>query len=210
MQPAFVKRYVLMGFLLVSLLVGFIFVARLYLTPRLLFLKGGHVRGPSNAPVEIREFSDFQCPACGKASRFMAGLLKRYPYKIKLIFHHFPLKMHAFAMLAHNCAECAQAQGAFWPYHDLLYTHQKEWSALKDPKDVFFQYAKDLNLNEEAFHKCVGRNEGLDVILEDIRQGHDRQIVSTPSFFINERRVIGQKVFESEGEKVIQEELAKR
>ena len=170
---------------------------------------GGKVKGPINAPLKIQEFSDFQCPACQKGRDTLEELWKKYPDKVRLTFFHFPLMMHPWAMTAHQCAECAYLQGKFWPYHDLLFSRQKEWSEGKDPKTLFIRYAKELGLDVQRFQKCLELNETKSAVVEDVRRGNEVQVQSTPTFILNGRRVPGGKLLAENLEKMIQEELTK-
>lgn len=172
-------------------------------------MEGGKTKGPINAPISIQEFSDFQCPACQKATQAVGEIIKKYPGKMRISFFHFPLKMHSWAALAHQCAECATQQGKFWPFHDQLYLNQSVWSALPNPKDTFRKYAQDLGLDMKLFSKCVDENLGQGKILEDVKRGQDLQINSTPTFFVNGKRIIGGKTFAEDFEKLILEEMRK-
>lgn len=92
------------------------------------------VLGKDSAKLTIVEFSDFQCPFC---ESFFTGtypqLKKNYidTGKVKLAFRHYPLTgIHPNAQRAHEAAECANEQGKFWEYHDLLFKLQQNWSNL--------------------------------------------------------------------------------
>jgi len=92
------------------------------------------ILGKNSAPVTIVEFSDFQCPFC--RSFFMntyPKLKKDYidSGKARLLFRHFPIPAtHPNAPKAHEASECANEQGKFWEYHDLLFREQQIWSTL--------------------------------------------------------------------------------
>jgi len=203
------KKYIIAGII--------IFTGQVVLIPLIKLLQGGiappvavdksKVKGPFSASIWIQEFSDFQCPACQKATQVMDSILKKYEGKIRVSFFHYPLRMHNWAMLAHQCGECAARQGKFWEYHDLLYQYQSVWSKLADPKETFKGYAKQLSLNEEDFALCLQDKTVADKIAEDVKKGQDLQVRSTPTFLVNNRRVIGGKTFEADMNKVIEEEL---
>src|SRR2546423_1876560 len=90
----------------------------------------GLPRGAPVAPVTIVEFSDFQCPYCGRVTPTVDELFKAYPGRLRLYFRHFPLPFHADAPLASEAALAADAQGKFWQMHDKLFADQQ---ALKGP-----------------------------------------------------------------------------
>ena len=85
----------------------------------------GPSKGPDSAPVTIVEFSDFQCPFCGKAKSTVDDVVKGYGDKVKLVFRHFPLSFHENAPKAAEAAACAQDQGKFWEMHDKLFANQQ-------------------------------------------------------------------------------------
>lgn len=87
-------------------------------------------KGNQSAQVVIVEFSDFQCPACKAAEPYVQQILQNYAGKIVLYYRNFPLtQLHPFAEKAAEASECANEQGKFWEYHDLLFQNQQEWSS---------------------------------------------------------------------------------
>src|SRR5207249_9420325 len=78
-------------------------------------------KGPKTAPIEIVEFSDFQCPYCQKANPTVEQVLSTYGDRIHFVYRHFPLPNHPNAQPAAEAAQCAAEQDKFWPYHDKLF-----------------------------------------------------------------------------------------
>jgi protein-disulfide isomerase len=151
---------------------------------------GGHIRGKASAPVTLVEFGDYQCPSCGYFHPIVDELLRRYPDKVKLEFHHYPLiQMHPHALAAAMAVEAAGDQGKYWEMHDLVYTHQKEWSVMPDPESEFLAFAAQLGLDANKFMRSVKSTEVDKRILEDIQRGSNLKVSGTPSFFINGRSV---------------------
>src|SRR3954465_11147088 len=102
---------------------------------------GGHIRGKASAPVTLVEFGDYECPSCGYYYPMVEELLRRYPDKVKLEFHHYPLiQMHAHALAAAMAAEAAGDQGKYWEMHDLLYKNQAQWARNPNPEAQFLAY----------------------------------------------------------------------
>ena len=99
--------------------------------------------GNPSAPVEILEYTDFQCPACRSSKPILAGIMAKYPGQVRLVFKHYPLPGHVWAKPAHRAAECAHDQGRFWPYHDLLYGNQQAW-AVEKAAEVFEKFAAEI------------------------------------------------------------------
>jgi NhaA family Na+:H+ antiporter len=156
---------------------------------------GTHVKGRDDAVLTIVEFSDFECPACGHAFADLRDLIRTRP-DVKLVFRHFPLdsrcnprvqhQLHPDACLAAAAAECAGQLGRFWEYHDLLFEHQKALD-----RDNLFRYARELGLDIPAFRACLDDPATMDRIATDVEAGSRLGVESTPTIFINGRRIAG-------------------
>jgi protein-disulfide isomerase len=146
---------------------------------------GLHMRGPKSAPVTIEEFGDLQCPPCAT----MAGVLKKIEEeekgKVRVVFRHFPLAMHAHGREASLAAEAAEMQGKFWEMHDLLYKEQTNWSKAQDAPEMFNSYASTLGLDVERFKKDAQNPEVAARIDADQKLGSSRGVTSTPTLFVN-------------------------
>ncbi|MBI4248838.1 MAG: DsbA family protein [Elusimicrobia bacterium] len=148
--------------------------------------------GSSRAPVHIIEFSDFQCSHCKRAQEPLKKLWETYGEKARLTFKHYPLgNMHPNARAASLAAECAHAQGKFWAYHDLLFDTQELWAIQKDASAYFLDLADRAALNAEEFKNCLKDPKMDERVQRDIDEGDARQINSTPTFFLNEKRLVG-------------------
>ena len=152
-------------------------------------------KGRADAPVTIVEFSDFQCPACAQAFRDLHELLARRS-DVRLVFRNFPLDsscnegmpraLHPDACLAAMAAECARQQQRFWEYHDRLFENQRTLE-----RDALFRFARELGLDIAAFRTCLDAPETRGRVSEDVRAGIAAGIESTPTLFINGRRIDG-------------------
>ena len=166
------------------------------------------VKGNKVAPVEIIEFSDFQCPFCGKFySETYNQVIDAYVKtgKASLVFRDFPLSnIHPYAQKAAEASECADEQGKFWEYHNKLFENQEALSV-----DNLKQYAKDLKLNTAKFNECLDSGAMADEVQKDLDEGSSYGVTGTPAFFINGRLIAGAYPF-SEFQKIIEEELAKK
>ncbi|MFL5349583.1 MAG: DsbA family protein [Hyalangium sp.] len=140
----------------------------------------GPSKGPEGAPVTIVEFSDFQCPFCGKARTTVDEVVKSYGDKVRLVFRHFPLSFHENAPKAAEAAACAQDQGKFWEMHDKLFSNQQ---ALK--VDDLKKYAADLGLDAARFNECLDSGKKAEQIKKDQAAGEKAGVSGTPAFFIN-------------------------
>lgn len=165
--------------------------------------------GPEDAKVVLVEFSDFQCPACRAAEKPLQDLLKLYEGKVRFIFKHFPLPGHQWARPAAVSAECAGRQGRFWDYHHLLYERQQAWSE-GDPEKLFPQYAKELKLDVAAWEACVKGGEAAAAVAKDYEEAEASLVGSTPTFFVNGRRLVGGRNLALLGPLQIDKELKRR
>ena len=158
-------------------------------------------KGSISAPIEIIEFSDFQCPYCLRADPTVRQVLDTYGNRIRFVYRHYPLPNHPFARPAAEAAACAGEQGKFWPYHDLLFANPSKLSDA-DLK----QHAAGLGLNAAQFNGCVDTHKLKAEIDADLKAGENAGVNGTPAFFINGRMLSGAQPFEA-FKKIIDEEL---
>jgi len=157
-------------------------------------------RGDVNAKIKIIEFSDFQCPACKAAEPIINEIINKYGNNIVFYYRNFPLKMHENSFIAAEAAECANEQGKFWEYHDVLFANQDNLY-----KESLKEYAINIGLDKEQFSSCLDNEETKDIILVDLNDAERLNLKGTPTFFINGREVFGAN--QQEIEKIIKEEL---
>ena len=172
--------------------------------PRRMAVKAadGPARGPAGAPIEIIEFSDFQCPYCQRAQPAVKQVLSTFGDRVRLVYRNYPLvEIHPNARPAAEAAQCANEQGKFWPYHDRLFTDTKKLSDA-DLK----QGAAELGLDSARFNACVDSHKFKSLVDADIRDGNAVGVSGTPAFFINGRMIVGAQPFE-EFKRIIDEEL---
>jgi protein-disulfide isomerase len=146
---------------------------------------GIHVRGRADATVTLEEFGDFQCPPCSVMAGFLKQMEADYGSRLRVIFHHFPLAMHAHAREAALAAEAADMQGRFWEMHDLLYKEQSAWSKGENVPLLFNSYAGTIGLDLERFKKDLQNPEVAARVDADQKLGSSRGVTSTPTLFIN-------------------------
>jgi protein-disulfide isomerase len=145
-------------------------------------IQGAPSLGSADARVVVIEYSDFQCPYCGKFARetfstIEEGYIK--PGRVRYVYRNFPLdEAHPKAFKAAEAAECANQQGKFWDMHERLFAHQQ---AL-DPADLA-THAEALGLEKEAFQKCMnGAARGK--IKRDFNDGLKAGVGGTPTFLM--------------------------
>jgi len=164
----------------------------------------GPAKGPANAPIELIEFSDFQCPFCLQANPTVTKVLDTYGDRIHFVYRHYPLPNHPNARPAAEAAECAAEQDKFWPYHDRLFA-----SAGKLADSDLKQAAADLGLDSGRFSSCFEARKYTSIVDADIRAGNDAGVSATPAFFINGRLVSGAQPFDV-FKGIIDEELERK
>ena len=145
-------------------------------------IQGAPSRGSATAKVVVVEYSDFQCPYCGKFAReTFAAIEERYitPGKVRYVFRNFPLdEAHPKAFKAAEAAECANQQGKFWEMHARLFANQQ---AL-DPGDLV-SHAKAVGVEESAFQKCLG-GAAKAKVKRDFNDGLKAGVGGTPTFLL--------------------------
>jgi len=159
--------------------------------PRVEIEAKGPARGPDAAKVTIVEFSDFQCPFCGREAPVVDKVMKEYDGKVKLVFRHYPLEFHPFAAKAAEAGACAADQGKFWEMHDKMFGNQQKL-AVDDLKG----YAKSIGVDSAKFDKCLDGGEKKAMVDADEKAGQAAGVNGTPAFFINGIFVNGAVPFE--------------
>ncbi len=148
----------------------------------------GPTLGQKNATITLVEFTDFQCPYCGRHFTDTFGKIKADYVdtgKIKYELRNFPLtQIHPNAMIGAEAAMCANAQGKFWQMHDTLFTNQGTWSNESDPTATLKKYAADIGLNATKFASCLKNHDMASVIQKDQADGSAAGIDGTPGFWI--------------------------
>jgi protein-disulfide isomerase len=166
--------------------------------------EGSPSLGPADAPITIVEFSDFQCPYCGRFyQQTYKPLLDAYPGKIRFVYRHLQLtSIHPNAMPAAEAAMCANEQGKFWEFHDALFADQASLG-----QDFYLQIAQNLGLDMTAFQDCLTTEKYSAEIQKDSDFALNLGVNSTPTFFINGLAVVGAQPIDV-FKQVIDKELA--
>jgi len=152
------------------------------------------VKGNPDAEVIVVEFSDFQCPFCSRFYDQTLPLIQQNYIdtgKIKFVYRDFPLdSLHPNARPAHIAAECADEQGKFWEYHDVLFDKQSEWNRLPsaDLQSTQTQYASDLGLQSASFENCLKSDKIADEVNKDALDAARVGATGTPAFFIGNEK----------------------
>jgi protein-disulfide isomerase len=140
-----------------------------------------HILGPSQAPVTVVEYGDFECPNCKQAAPAVKIMLTRFAGRVRFVYRHFPLEgVHPHALQAALAAEAAGVQGKFWPMHDLLFANR----AHLEPRDLR-RYAGRLELDRARYDAEMAGGLHLQRVRSHIESGERSGVRGTPGFFVN-------------------------
>lgn len=148
------------------------------------------VLGNSLAPIAIVEFGDFRCSACQRVEFVLKEILNAYPNQVKLIWKGIP--GHNESENALLASYCAQEQGQFWKYHNLLFSNQDKL----DQQNIYFELAQNINLDLKKFDRCLNNQTFSDLIQKNIIQTQELGVNATPYFFIGKKKFSGAISFE--------------
>lgn len=149
--------------------------------------KTDHTQGNADADLEIVEYADYQCPACGAAYTFTKKLTDTYKNNINFVFRNFPLaQSHQYATAAAIASEAAAAQDKFWEMHDAIYENQE---LLND--DYLMELAEKLGLDMEKFKTDLEDPKLAEKVNEDFESGIESGVNGTPTFFVNGEKFDG-------------------
>jgi protein-disulfide isomerase len=164
---------------------------------------GAPFKGEGNAKLAVVEFSDFQCPFCGRVTPTLKQIEDEYGDRVRIVFKHLPLSMHPKAPAAHAAAEAAHRQGKFWEMHDKIFADQQGMSPEK-----YVEYAQQIGLDLERFKQDVASAEVKQRIEADTSEASKLGVTGTPAFFVNGRFLSGAQPY-SAFKALIDEELGK-
>lgn len=161
------------------------------LDPNLPAMKAeGYVIGSPTAPVEVIEFADFECPACGQFATITEPDVRTRLVntgQIRLRFMDYPLPMHKNTWDASLAAACANDQGRFWEMHDAIFANQDRWNgeATSRPRGPLSDLAKRVGLDMSKYDACMESDTHRARIQSHLAEADKRQIGSTPTFIFN-------------------------
>jgi protein-disulfide isomerase len=152
----------------------------------------GHLLGKADAPVQVMEFGDFECPHCGDWATVTEPDVRSRLVNTGIIsfrYYDFPLAGFKNSWTAHLAASCAEEQGKFWEMHDKLYAAQNEWNELatNNPVKVIRGYAVELGLDPKAWEDCVVTQKPAARIKGNQAEGERRNVSGTPTFVIGDK-----------------------
>jgi protein-disulfide isomerase len=153
----------------------------------------GPSRGGQNAPIQIVEFSDLECPHCKAAQPIVEKLEGDFP-QVRFVFQQFPLpaSLHPWAMKAALYADCAgqMNKDAFWKYVDSIFDSQGG-IALATADDKLKELAVAAGYDAQKISACAASPEAEARVKKSMELGESLNVNQTPTIFINGRAVLG-------------------
>jgi len=157
--------------------------------------------GPEDAPIQIIQFAEFQCPYCGKAGPTIDQVMKEYEGKVRMVYRDFPLSFHDKAITAAVAANCTIEQGKYWEMHKLLMDNQRDLDEAS-----LTAHAVSLSLDMDKWNTCRQDPAQVTEVEKDMADGAAVGVSGTPAFFVNGIMLSGAQPFE-EFKKIIDREL---
>lgn len=169
-----------------------------------------HITGKQDAAVALVEYSDFQCPACSAYYPIVEQVMEKYEDRISFEYRHYPLAtIHRNAFASARASEAAGKQSKFWEMYRLLFANQTSWAEADNAQRIFEGYAKQLNLDMDAYKTDFASSATNGVINADIKEFNSRGLQrSTPTFLLNGKKIEPRINLEDFSE-LIDEELKK-
>ena len=155
-------------------------------------LKDAPSTGDAKSAVTLVEFSDFECPVCRSLHDIMRGMTQKYP-QVRVVFKDYPIEvLHPWARTAAIAGRCAYNQdpAAFWKMYDLIYDNQDIISA-SNAWMKMTEYAGQIGLNADTFRSCIASPEAGAAVDASRANGQKLDVNSTPTIFVNGRKMVG-------------------
>jgi protein-disulfide isomerase len=141
-------------------------------------------RGNPQARVTLIEFTDYECPSCGRFHPVLEKILQEYGDRVRLVVRNFPLDMHQHAMKAAEASEAAREQGKYWEYIALLFENQSALGV-----ENLKEYASKVGLDRQKFDQALSSGKFRDNVKRDIEDGLKVGVNGTPTLFLNGKMV---------------------
>lgn len=154
----------------------------------------GYLLGSAEAPVQILEFADFECPACADFAVITEPDVRKRLVetgRASYRFFDFPLPMHRNSWNASHAAACADEQGRFWEMHDMIFRQQGQWAPTRSPRGIFQTIARQLGLDVQQWEACYDSRKYQRQIEANKAEGERRGVQATPTFIIGNRMIAG-------------------
>jgi len=171
----------------------------------------GYLKGSPDAPVEITEFADYQCPFCQTFATLQMPTIEERLIntgRLRWRYRDFPLQQHSFSRLAAHSAACADEQGKYWEQHKRIYEGQTEWATARDAAPTFRRYAQAGGLDLGRYDACMKAGKYAGRIQASLDEGIQLGVNSTPTLLVGNKLYRGR--FDSDAITKLVDSLAPR
>ena len=152
--------------------------------------------GPEDAPITMVEFSDYWCSFCGRFhTQVLEPLLEHYDDNVKFVYREYPVIGAQQSATIGSSAQCANLQGKYWEFVDLVWTNTTG-DRLPLDAEILASYATIVQLDAEEYEACLEAEIGINNVNSDYTKGLEYDITGTPTFFINGERHVGAQPIE--------------
>ena len=157
----------------------------------------GLTMGNPNATIVVEEFSDFQCIACYRFwLNFEPEFIERYVATGDVLFKYVPFSFIGNeSFQAAEAAYCAEEQGRFWDYHDMVFLNWNGENAGNFSDRRLVAFAEAIGLETNSFQTCLNSNRYNNEVQEGLRYGRSLGVNATPTFSVNGKIVFGDTLF---------------
>lgn len=152
----------------------------------------GYTQGSSDAPVEITEYLDFECPVCASFAVIQMPTIKEQLIntgKVRWRFRDFPLPIHRYSRFSAHAAQCAGAQGRYFEMQDQLFLNHQWAQTGKDPSKLFRELAKTAGVDVTAYDQCMEAGRFAQRIEFSRQEGDQKLVDGTPTFYLNGKKL---------------------
>jgi protein-disulfide isomerase len=151
----------------------------------------GYMLGRPDAPVEITEFGDYQCPACAGFDMVQFPTVKERLIdggRVRWRYRDFPLdNIHPYARISAHAAACADEQGKYWDAHRLIYEAQADWARSRDGAGEIRDIVKAIGVDMGKYDDCMQSAKYAGRIQAGLDEGNKLGVPSTPTFLVGGR-----------------------
>ena len=148
----------------------------------------GYTLGSDAAPIEVTEYSDFECPYCASFATVQMPTIRAQLIttgKVRWRYRDFPIPSHRYGRYAAHAAQCAGEQGKFWEMHDQLFFNHGWAQTGKNPTGLFSSFAKAAGVDVARYDACMAAGRFASRIEFSRQEGLQRNVNGTPTFFVN-------------------------
>jgi protein-disulfide isomerase len=150
----------------------------------------GYMLGRPDAPVEVTEYGDYQCPACAGFDMVQFPTVKERLIdggRVRWRYRDFPLDIHRNSRLVAHAAACAEEQGKYWDAHRFIYEAQTDWAPQRDPSGAIRDIVKSIGVDLGKYDACMQSAKYAGRIQASYDEALKVGVTSTPTFVVGNR-----------------------